>query len=133
MKRSIGRRSALLAGLGASLLCLAFAELDPNVPNIFNANESIFQNQTHFLVFTGADTAGENATTAKAYYKAVDPNNTKPTFQQWLVNAGFISDASQWHPTGAQLIHARARVQACDEETCYPPTTVETDIQVTIS
>ena len=36
-------------------------------------------------------------------------------------------------PPGAQLIHVRAHVQACDEETCYPPTTVETDIQLTIS
>ena len=38
-----------------------------NVPNIFNPNESKFQNQTHFLVGTGSDTAGENATTATAY------------------------------------------------------------------
>lgn len=32
---------------------------------------------------------------------------------------------------GAQTLHARVQVQACDEEKCFPPTTVETDIAVT--
>jgi uncharacterized protein len=34
---------------------------------------------------------------------------------------------------GAQNLHARVQVQACDEEKCFPPTTVETDIPVTIN
>lgn len=34
---------------------------------------------------------------------------------------------------GAQKLHARVLVQACDEEKCFPPTTVETDIAVTIN
>jgi hypothetical protein len=59
------------------------------------------------LVFTGSDTPGENAQTATAYYNAVDPYHQKQTFPQWLVNAGFISDVSQWHPTGPQIV-------ACD-------------------
>ena len=34
---------------------------------------------------------------------------------------------------GAQTLHARVNVQACDEEKCFPPTTIETDIPVTIN
>ena len=36
-------------------------------------------------------------------------------------------------PKGAQNLRARVHVQACDEEKCFPPTTIETDIPVTIS
>jgi hypothetical protein len=108
--RSIIRRpvGSVLIALFVSVSCLAFAEGDNNgVPNIFNPAESPFQNQTHFLVFTGSDTPGESTVTATAYYNAVNPSHNKRTFPQWLVNAGFISDVSQWHPTGPQLI-------ACD-------------------
>jgi uncharacterized protein len=34
---------------------------------------------------------------------------------------------------GLHSLHARVNVQACDEEKCFPPTTVETDIPVTIN
>jgi hypothetical protein len=104
----------LLAGLLAAAAGLAAVELTPNVPNIFNPNESQFESETHFLVFTGSDTAGENATTAKAYYKAIDPSNAKPTFEDWLVKAGFIGNKSQWHASGAQRI-------ACDLPGCDLP------------
>ncbi len=40
--------------------------------------------------------------------------------------------ASASAPKGSQSLHARVQVQACDEEKCFPPTTVETDIPVTI-
>lgn len=33
---------------------------------------------------------------------------------------------------GAQTLKARLRIQACDEEACYPPRTIETSIPVTI-
>jgi Thiol:disulfide interchange protein DsbD, N-terminal len=35
-------------------------------------------------------------------------------------------------PKGAQTLHARLRIQACDEEACYLPRTIETSIPVTI-
>lgn len=56
------------------------------VPHIFNPNESQFQKETHFLVFTDGHAAGENAQTAVAYYNAVDPTGSKRTFEEWLVN-----------------------------------------------
>lgn len=113
LQRFVAKRP-LLVGFLAAAAGFAAVELTPDVPNIFNPNESQFQSETHFLVFTGGDTAGENATTAKAYYKAIDPNNTKPTFEDWLVKAGFIKDKSQWHPSGAQKI-------ACDLPGCDLP------------
>jgi cytochrome c biogenesis DsbD-like protein len=33
---------------------------------------------------------------------------------------------------GAQTLKGKLRIQACDEEACYPPRTVETAIQVTV-
>jgi hypothetical protein len=82
-------------------------ELTSGIPTAFDSSQSAFQQQTHFLVFTGSDTPGENAATATAYYNAIDPNHTKRTFPEWLVKAGFIKNTGQWHPTGPQLI-------ACD-------------------
>jgi hypothetical protein len=104
----------LLAGLLTAAAGLAAVELTPDVPSIFNPNESQFESETHFLVFTEGDAVGENATTAKAYYKAIDPNNVKPTFEDWLVKAGFIGNKSQWHASGAQKI-------ACDLPGCDLP------------
>lgn len=81
-------------------------ELTPGIPTPFATNQTAFQQQTHFLVFTGS-TAGENAATATAYYNAIDPNHSKRTFPEWLVKAGLIKNTGQWNPTGPQLI-------ACD-------------------
>jgi len=36
-------------------------------------------------------------------------------------------------PKGTASLPAQVRVQACDEEKCFPPTTVKTDIPVTIN
>ena len=33
---------------------------------------------------------------------------------------------------GAQMLKGKLRIQACDEEACYPPRTIETSIPVTI-
>ena len=90
------------------LAAVNFVEKTPGIPNPFNPNETPFQNQTHFLVFTGSDTPGENAKTATAYYNAIDPApHQKRTFPEWLKANGFIGDVSQWHPYGPQII-------ACD-------------------
>jgi len=100
-------------GIGLVLVCLlvsfsAVAQQQPlstvpGVPNVVNPNENNFQRATHFLTFLGSFKP-ESANSARAYYKAIDPNNTKPTFADWLVNAGFIGDRSQWHPYGPQTI-----------------------------
>jgi hypothetical protein len=75
----------------------------PGVPNVVSADKNKFQQQTHFLTFVGSY-IGESAASAKAYYKAIDPNNTKATFPQWLVKAGFIQNEGQWHAFGKQKI-----------------------------
>ena len=33
---------------------------------------------------------------------------------------------------GAQTLRGKLRIQACDEEACYPPTNIETSIPVTV-
>lgn len=45
----------------------------------------------------------ESALTAEVYYRTVDPNNTRTTFNAWLQQAGFASDAN-----GALLPDAEA-------------------------
>ena len=106
--KNLGKTKLLFAVVLLALVATAtVVEQTTGVPNIFNSAETSFQSQTHFLVFTSSSTPGENAATSTAYYNAIDPTKSKRTFQQWLLNAGFISDASQWHPTGTQII-------ACD-------------------
>jgi len=82
-------------------------ELTPNIPNVFTSSQTRFQQQTHFLTFTGSSTPGENVKTATAYYNAIDPYHTSKTFPEWLVKTGFIDTVDHWHPTGPQKI-------ACD-------------------
>ena len=108
-----GMRSITRIGVALGCLVLAvsamaalFVETNIWVPSIFNGTESDFQNQTHFLV-PMEGSVSENATSADAYYNAIDPTQGKRTFQDWLVNAGFIGNKSQWHSTGKQII-------ACD-------------------
>jgi hypothetical protein len=100
-------RLALLAMLVTAVNAQLVTEKTPGIPNVFARDTTAFQNQTHFLVFTGSDTAGENVKTATAYYNAIDPGLKNRTFPEWLVNTGFIQNTSQWHPTGPQII-------ACD-------------------
>jgi hypothetical protein len=73
------------------------------IPNVFNPNESELQKQSHFLTFIGSYIP-ETATSATAYYNAIDPNQTKRTFTQWLVIAGFIGQESDWRSYGTQDI-----------------------------
>lgn len=75
----------------------------PGVPPISVSTHTTFQQQTHFLTFQESFIP-ESATTAKAYYKAIDPTGSKVTFQQWLKKAGFIGDENQWKPSGRQII-----------------------------
>jgi hypothetical protein len=110
--KSFKRRLVLVALLFTVAATATLVEQTPGVPNIFSPLESAFQQQTHFLVFTGSDVAGENATTATAYYNAIDPSQSKRNFTQWLKNAGFISDESQWHSTGPQLV--ACNLPGCD-------------------
>jgi hypothetical protein len=113
--KPVMRGRLAIAGLIIAVCTLAFTEEHAsNVPNIFNSGESEFQNETHFLVFTGSDTAGEDATTAKAYYDAIDPGQAKRNFPAWLVKTGFISNVSEWNPTGPQKV-------ACGQLPNLPP------------
>ena len=76
------------------------------VPQVVNPQENEFQRESHFLAFIGSYIP-ESANSISAYYATIDPYNTKPTFPQWLVNAGFIKTTGQWHTRGKQII-------ACD-------------------
>jgi len=103
-KRLLVLSSALaLAGV---LLAAVIVEQTPGVPSVFNPTESAFQQQTHFLVFPESKVS-ENAKSATAYYNAIDPSSSNRDFKQWLKNAGFISDVSQWHASGKQIISCK--------------------------
>lgn len=98
----------LLSALAAPATVILVTEKtqNPTIPTPFNSTETLFQNQTHFLTFIQLG-AAETATTATAYYNAIDPGGTKKDFPSWLVRAGFIENVNQWHSTGPQIV-------ACD-------------------
>src|SRR5215470_16840234 len=100
----VGRGLALLCLLGpACLMAQVPFPQTQGVPTVIDNHQTAFQQQTHFLTFLGSYVP-ESAQTASAYYNAIDPLQKKRTFVQWLVNAGFIQDPSEWNPTGAQTV-----------------------------
>jgi hypothetical protein len=99
--RRIGCATGLLISTGA------FAQ----IPTTDAPNQSDFQAEAHFLTFLGSYVP-ESVKSATAYYKAIDPTGSKVTFQQWLLNAGFISNVNQWHSSGKQLI--ACNLPGCD-------------------
>ena len=52
----------------------------------------------------------ENATTAKAYYATVDPDNKKTTYADWLFETGFIDDPADYTTTDDVVFDADATV-----------------------
>ena len=52
----------------------------------------------------------EDAATEDAYYAAVDPDNKKTTYADWLFETGFIDDPLDYRTTGAFADHADVAV-----------------------
>jgi len=116
--KSIVKRVLGLVCLLVPMCAMAQAQVPfpqtTGVPTIIDSHQTSFQQQTHFLTFLGSYVP-ESPTTAAAYYKAIDPNGTKGSFPQWLKNAGFISDVSEWNPTGKQKFAcALGTANGCD-------------------
>ncbi len=91
-------------------------------PNVVNPGECELERESHFLTFIGSFIA-EDANSSAAYYNTIDPGPvlpagsqpTKPTFQKWLVNAGFIKTEGQWQNDGKQIIACDlGRQNGCD-------------------
>jgi hypothetical protein len=106
-KRSVKQLLATASALAfAGLTPAVHAQPVPNIPGvppISTPSQTAFQQQTHFLTFLGSFIPESDAS-ARAYYKAIDPSQSKTTFTKWLVNAGFIANEAQWHPSGRQII-----------------------------
>jgi hypothetical protein len=107
-----------------------------DVPDIVNPNETEQQRETHFLTFIGSFKPQDPAY-SQAYYNTIDPINTvtglpsKPTFPDWLLNAGFISDKSQWHPFGPQKF--ACNLPGCDFPAgTYGDNIINTDAHVIV-
>jgi mono/diheme cytochrome c family protein len=81
--------------LGWSLATAAMAETPPVVGTATNSAHT-------FLTFQSYPGVKESPNTAQAYYHEIDPGGTKVDFRDWLVNAGFIGNRSQWRSTGQQ-------------------------------
>jgi hypothetical protein len=90
----IRKAAVLLAGSG--LAFLAGAQPPPQVGTGADSAHV-------FLTFSAGKSLAENPTTANNYMKAIDPTGAKKDFVSWLVNAGFISKASDWTPSGQQI------------------------------
>jgi len=88
-------KSAAAVALGAAIASTSMAELPPQVGT---ATDSAHV----FLNFSAGKSVAENTQTAINYMAAIDPGQYKVNFVTWLVNAGFISDPSQWKAQGQQ-------------------------------
>jgi hypothetical protein len=107
MKTTISARTFLVLNsiLALSVLVPAM-QAQPGVPATDFNGETNLQVQTRFLTFIGSF-IGETPAVSRAYYNAINPSGSKQNVTAWLVNAGFIQSASEWNPSGPQLI-------ACD-------------------
>jgi len=109
----------------------------PNVPQVVNPNETDLQRQTHFLTFVGSYKP-ESAASARAYYNTIDPINpitglpSKPNFTDWLVNAGFIGQASDWRPSGTQTVITNQPGCSGTKTCTYGPNIVNADSHVIV-
>jgi hypothetical protein len=101
-----------------------------SVPAIDAPNQTDVQAETHFLTFLGSFVP-ESPASATAYYNAIDPNQKKRTFVQWLKSAGFIGQESDWRSTGAQIITIQPGCSGT--HTCtYGPNIVNADAHVIV-
>ena len=99
-----------------------------------NANPASF----NYLIATALQLQPGDGITADApAYPASVTKKFKFSPQPLAVYEGEVSikvklSAESKAPKGEHTIGARVRVQPCDEESCYPPRTIETQIPVTI-
>ena len=107
IRQNVVKRRAVSTGLSvtafvlaASVSATATAKTPP--PVFLDGYPSVDQ-QTNFLTFLGKFIP-EDPVTARAYYDAIDPEGKKVTFTQWLKEAGFIGEETDWHPEGSQTI-----------------------------
>ena len=92
-------RRVLLKAAGAVVFGAAAAvAVAENPPQVATSVDSAHV----FLNFSAGKSTAESPTTALNYMAAIDPGQNKVNFTAWLVNAGFISDPSQWKSTGQQ-------------------------------
>jgi hypothetical protein len=89
-------KSAAAVVAGAAIASAAMAETPPQVGTSLDSSHV-------FLNFSSGKSTTENPTTANNYMNAIDPGRKKVNFVSWLVNAGFISKASDWKPSGQQI------------------------------
>ena len=123
MKTTISARTFLVLNsiLALSVLVPAM-QAQPGVPATDFNGETNLQVQTRFLTFIGSF-IGETPAVSKAYYKAINPSGSKQKVTAWLVNAGFIQNASEWNPSGPQLIACDlGQANGCDMPTHDPVT-----------
>ena len=91
--RSHALKAGVILALGGGLVTSSLSQ-PPPVVGLPTAS------QHNFLTFQSGNL--ESPATAKTYYQTIDPGGTKIDFKDWLVNAGFIKDKSEWKPTGQQ-------------------------------
>jgi hypothetical protein len=99
IKGRSGRLGRTLLNVGAAIILgggLVTPSMSQPPPQVGLPTAS----QHNFLTFQSGNL--ESPDSSKAYYNTIDPGATKQDFKVWLQKAGFISDVSQWKPTGQQ-------------------------------
>jgi hypothetical protein len=106
--------SAAAVIIGATLASTAMSEPPPQVGTSSSSSHS-------FLTFSAGQSAAESPTTAKNYFAAIDPGQKKVNFVNWLVNAGFIGQPSDWLPSGQQIYTHQTSAAAANPAVDYGP------------
>jgi hypothetical protein len=104
--------AALVLGMGFA----ATAMSEP--PPVVGSGTS---SQHVFLNFSGGQSQKLTPTLARQYMSAIDPGATKQRFVDWLVNAGFIGQPSDWAPNGQQVYTKQTTKAAANPATDYGP------------
>jgi len=107
-------KSSAAVVIGAMIASAAISGVPPQVGTSKDSSHA-------FLTFSAGKSLAENPTTANNYMNAIDPGRKKVNFVNWLVNAGFIGQASDWKPSGQQIFTQQTSAAAANRAVDYGP------------
>jgi len=97
---NVDLKHALLASALLGCLTVPAQAAQINAGDVPEVNASIIPPDPNTFLTLLEKAAVENDDSAIAYYKAIDPTDSKTTYADWLVENGFINSAADYPDTG---------------------------------